>query len=258
MNEHSTPSGEDTPVPDDTQALQASAAVRSRRLPRAGLVAAAATSRTAGWIVAAGLFGSLITLLVGPGSNSPATIVDLHRAAFAVPSGLRSAAPGKHVYVHGPVGQKIIGLPAGSQPGTGMITPGQIAGPGRVWVQVPGMMPACGFAGPGLLTPGAAPVYGPGGQPIVKGVISRPGKNGMRVEIIRPGASKRISYVWRRARAGHRISIQLPRRQFISGPGPFSMFGPGGSPCAVQVPGGPVSSWYGPGWSTPYVSWYSR
>jgi len=257
VNEHSTPASEDPPVPEDTQALPASPAVRSRRLPRAGLVAAAATSRTAGWIVAAGLFGSLITLLVGPGSNSPATIVALHRAAFAVPGGLKSAAPGRHVYGHGPVPQKITGFPAGRPPGIGML-PGQIAGPGSVWVQVPTMMPACGFAGPGPLPPGARRVYGPAGLPKVKGVISKPGKNGMRVEIIGPGASRRVGYVWRRAQAGHRISIQLPRRQFISGPGPFSIAGPGGSPCAVQVPGGPVSSWYGPGWSAPYVSWYGR
>jgi hypothetical protein len=256
VNEHSTPASEDPPVPDDTQALPASAAVRSRRLPSAGLVAAAATSRTAGWIVAAGLFGSLITLLVGPGSNSPATIVASRRAAFAVPGGLKFAAPGQHVYVHGPVRQKIIGVPAGGPLGIGTLSPGQIVGPGGAWIQVPAMMPACGFAGPGLLPPGEARVYGPGGQPIVKGVISRPGKNGMRVEIIRPGASKRISYDWRSARPGHRISIQLPRRQFVSGPGPF--FGPGASPCTAEVPGGPVSSWYGPGWSAPYGSWYGR
>ena len=258
MNEHSTPASEDPPVPEDTQALPASPAARSRRLPRAGLVAAAATSRTAGWIVAAGLFGSLITLLVGPGSNSPATVVTLHRAAFAAPGSLRSAAPGRQVYVHGRARQKIIGLPAGGQPGMGLFTPGQVAGPGGAWVQVPAMMPACGFAGPGLLPPGAPGVYGPGGVPIPKGVISRPGKKGMRVEIIRPGASKRVSYVWRRVLPGQRISIQLPRRQFVSGPGSFSIVGPGGAPCAVQGPGGPVSSWYGASWSAPSVSWYGR
>jgi hypothetical protein len=220
-------------------------------------VAAAATSRTAGWIVAAGLLGSLVTLLAGPGSNSPATVVSLHRAAFAVPGGLKAVSPGRHVYVQGPVRQKVIGLPAGIPPGIGMLPPGQIAGPGRAWVQMPAMVPACGIAGSGMLPPGAPAVYGPGGLPIAKGVISRPGKNGMRVEILRPGASKRINYVWRSARPGQRISIHLPPRQFISGLGAFFV-GPGGSPCTAQVPGGPVSSWYDPGWSAPYVSWYGR
>jgi len=258
VNEHSTPAREDPPVPEDTQAPPASAAAGSRRFPRAGLAATAATSRTAGWIVAAGLFGSLITLLVGPGSNSPATIVALHRAAFAVPGGLGSAPAGQHVYVHGPVRQKFIGLPGGGPPGGGLYTPGQMAGPGPVWVQVPAMMPGCGIAGTGVLPAGGPAVYGPGGQPIVKGVISRPGKNGMRVVIIRPGARKRVSWIWQGRPSRHRISVRLPRRQFVSGPGSFSIVGPGGAPCAVQVPGGPVSSWYGPGWSTPYVSWYGR
>jgi hypothetical protein len=257
VNEHATPASEDSPDPEDTQQLPTSPAVGSRRLPRAGLVAAAATSRTAGWIVAAGLFGSLITLLVGPGRNSSTTIIPVHRAAFAVRGG-QSAPPGKRVYVHSPVGQKIVGLPAGGPPGAGMFTPGGMAGPGSVWVQVPAMMPACAIAGPGLLPPGVPGVYGPGGQPIVKGVISRPGKNGMRVEIIRPGARKRVSWIWQRRLPGRRFSVQLPRRQFVPGPGPFSIVGPGGPPCAVHMSGGPVSSWYGPGWSAPYVSWYGR
>jgi len=258
VNEHSTPASEDPPVPENTQPLPASSAVGSRRLPRAGLVAAAATSRTAGWIVAAGLFGSLITLLLGPGRNSSATIIPSHRAAFSVRGGFGSAAPGRRVYVHSPVRQKIVGLPTGGPPGAGMFTPGQMAGPGRVWVQVPAMMPACGIAGPALLPPGAPRVYGPGGLPIVKGVISRPGKNGMRIEIIRPGAHKRVSWIWQRRPSRQRISVQLPRRQFISGPGPFSIVGPGGPMCAVHMSGGPVGSWYGPGWSAPYVSWYGR
>jgi hypothetical protein len=258
VNEHSTPASEDPPVREDTQEPPASAAARSRRLPRAGLVAAAATSRTAGWIVAAGLFGSLITLLLGPGRNSSTTIVPMHRAAFAIHGGLRSAAPGRRAYLHSPVRQKIVGLPAGRPPAIGMFAPGQMAGPGGVWVQAPAMMPACGIAGPGMLPPGPPRVYGPGGLPIVKGVISRSGKNGMRVVIIRPGAAKRVSWIWRRPLPGHRISVRLPRRQFAAGPGPFSIVGPGGPPCTVQGPGGPVSSWYGPGWSAPYVSWYGR
>jgi hypothetical protein len=242
VNDHSTPASEDSPVPEDTQALPASAAVSSRRIPRAGLVAAAATSRTAGWIVAAGLLGSLITLLAGPGSNSPATTVTLHRAAFAVPGGLRSAAPGRRAYVQMPAGQKIVGIPAGLPPGVGPLTPGQIAGPGGLWVQVPAMMPACGIVGPGMLSPGVQRVYGPGRQPKIQRVFTRPGKNGKRFEIVRPGA--------------------VPSKQFVGGSGSISFIGPGGPPCAVSIHGGfrgaLRSSWYGPGWSAPYVSWYSR
>jgi hypothetical protein len=242
VNEHSTPASEDSPVQEDTQSLPASAPVRSRTLPRAGLVAAAATSRTAGWIVAAGLLGSLITLLAGPGSNSPATIVALHRAAFAVPGGRRSAAPGKRAYVQMPARQKIVGVPAGLPPGAGPLAPGQIAGPGSVWVQVPAMMPACGIIGPGMVSPGVQRVYVPGRQAKIQRVFVRPGKNGKRIELVRPGA--------------------VPSKQFVSGSGSISLIGPGGSPCAVSIHGGfrgaLRSSWYGPGWSAPYVSWYSR
>jgi hypothetical protein len=256
VNEHSASASEDPPVPEDTQAQPASPAARSRRFPRAGLAAAAATSRTAGWIVAAGLGGSLITLLVGPGRNSSTTtIVPLHRAAFAI-NGAKSATPGRHVYIRGPVRQKIVGFPAGRPPAVGMLTPDQIPGPGPGWVQVPTMIPACGIPGPGALPPGPR-IHG---RAFIKGVITRPGKNGMRVEISRPGVPKRMIWVGRRGLRAHRISIQVPRRPlFAAGPGSFTFIGPGGPFCAVPMPGGPVQYWYSPGWSAPPpVSWYGR
>ncbi len=83
--------------------------------PRAGQVAAAATGRTAGWLVAAALAGSLVTLLLVPGRTSPSglTVVPSHRVAFVAP-GARPGGqlrPGKRVSVHVPPGAKIVTIP---------------------------------------------------------------------------------------------------------------------------------------------------
>ena len=172
---HAQPGGASGPAaPAASGAAPPDAAGRSRR-PRAGAAGAAMTSRTAGWMVAAALGGSMLTLLL-TGQLHSAQVTYVRAAAAQRPARLSHSAaavpgrvavqrpasararqapappgPGKVVYGRG---QMSVPLPPRTYikatPGQGQVVygPGQVtvplpprayikAGPGRVQVVVP-------------------------------------------------------------------------------------------------------------------------
>ena len=222
---------------------------RGRMRPRAGQVAAAATGRTAGWLVAAALAGSLVTLLLAPGRTSPSglAVVPNHRVAFFAP-GARPGGqlrPGKRVSVHVPPGAKIVTIPGRVQvtlpanvPTCGFVVPG-----GQPYY-VPAGPPGCVRAGlPGCVPAGRRTVYVPGRplpfyfrgrRPFARGVIVGPGKRAFR---LRPPALKRI--IGKAGRPGgpaRRITIHVVPPGRLGRPGGVAIAGlaPG---CAMVMPG---------------------
>jgi hypothetical protein len=166
---------EDPAAPNDSQTRPVRAGTRSRALPRAGrAAAAAATSRTAGWIVAAALGGSLVTLLLVPARTSPT--FPLHRAALVGPRGIRAAGPGHRAFIQVPSPARIAQVPAGRLPAVHVLPPWQVVVPGRAWMQAPAMVPACGFAGQVVLPPGAQRVQiHHGRRTVIKRIVIGPG-----------------------------------------------------------------------------------
>ena len=271
MNEHSPSASEDPALPGDSEPAPEPTATRSRRLPRAGHVAAAATSRTAGWMVAAALAGSLVTLVLVPNRNSQTTVVPFRGTAFAGPGGIHSAVPGKRFAIKGPSPAQIGPVPAGGGRAFRMIAPWQQAFPGQARVYGPAMTPACAYFGPGGLPPGTPPAFVRLGGPrhVIKGEIVQPGVPAKRLRIVQLPATKRLSWVQVPSRIARRLTITLgPGGKALAGPGAFTFVGPGGPGgpgCAIQgvgAPGtwrfvpapGPARSWYVPAPSR--TSWY--
>ncbi len=263
MSEHEESAGPDATIPGQPAGHHEtgpSSKARTRG-QRAAQVAGAVTSRTAGWMVAAALAGSLVTVLLDGGTSQPATgqvtLRNIGRAAPA-PAGVRTSWRIEAT----PLTPKQVYVAPGDPLASGTVTPG------------------CAFPGPGI-PPGAVrhsrSLKISGWQQIVIGrkghraswVAIGSGPPRKRIALVRPGcrvrplhcgaalgvrigwapAGKRIMikrhgsvviigpggrpqrHVRTRARAGQRIRPVVPAAP--SGWGPF----PG---CAVYLPASPV------------------
>jgi hypothetical protein len=188
VNEQIHPESPDPATSGEVGSQPEPSAPRPRRRPGFGQVGAAATSRTAGWMVAAALGGSLVTLLLVPDrlpAAAPAGIA-FQRPAFVRPGGGRPPGTARR-----------FAIPA--QP------PGQVyAGPGGRKVLGPAtVMPGCQFAVPGGLRPGGPARFRLVHPPMAQRIVVLPGKRGPRIEIVRPPAMRRIA-IWSAGRPGAR------------------------------------------------------
>jgi hypothetical protein len=231
VSEYEESAGQDQNVPGATSAEPDPEPPRSRQVGAsraAAAVAGAVTSRTAGWMVAAALAGSLVTLAVDHGASQPTAGQITIRNAGRV----SAAPPGRSTH------RQIQASP---------LTPGALpqAQGGMAWV----MQPACA-------------VPGPGGPPIAKRpqrmvtipvpkriVIGRQGHRNLQIYAGQLPASKRIRLVRPacpmfplRCHPGMRIGIrQVPAsaRVQIGRRGRFFVTGPSQQPpgrIPVRVP----------------------
>jgi hypothetical protein len=188
VSEYEESAGPDETVPGPNTKGPDPDPPRSRRAGAtraAGTVAGALTSRTAGWIVAAALGGSLVTLAVDNGTSQPTAgpiaIRNAGRTAPA-PAGTRRSwkiaatrLTPRQVYL-APGGP----LAAGGPPAQG--------GAGAAWT----MQPACALPGPG------GPPFPPGRQRTVmiprakRAIIGRLGHRHVRIEFGRIPMPKRM------------------------------------------------------------------
>jgi hypothetical protein len=226
LTEQAQPAGSGPAGPDEDSET-ASPTPRRRRNFRGAQLGAALTSRSAGWIVAAALAGSLATYLFAPPrTSSPASVGVAYQSAApgAVQRSARIVRPGGQAgvqvpaYVPGPTG--VAGLPqrqitAGrvevvlppGGPAAGQI----VAGPGGNWVGAP--MPGCAFPGPGGLPGGRVSVRvgRPGAMRRFVSVHGRRATIGLapvpqRVVIVRPPLARRIV-----VRNGHSVHVRIVR-----------------------------------------------
>jgi len=235
VSEYEESAGQDQTVPGQTSKGPDQEPPRSRRAgasKAAGTVAGALTSRTAGWMVAAALAGSLVTLGVDHSTAQPTagsvTIRNAGRVA-AAPSGstrhrqipAMTLTP-KRFYV-GPGDPLAVGGLAGGQGGTS-------------WV----MQPACAVPGPG------GPPFSKSQRRIItipmpkRVVIGRPGHQKLPLHAGQIPALKRIRFARPacpilpiHCRAGMRIAIgQAPAatRVHIEQRGRVFVIGPGQQP----------------------------
>ncbi len=281
MNEQTNPASPDPAPSGDDGSQPEPAAPRPRRRPGLGQVGAAATSRTAGWMVAAALGGSLVTLLLAPGrlpAAAPAGVA-FHRPVFNQPGGARPpgaarrfampAQPPGQVYAL-PPGQ-VPALPPGQVPalppgqvyvgpdGRKVLAPGTVmpgAMPGGVPGAMPGGMPGCQFAVPGELRPGWPARFRLVHPPMIQRIAVRPSKRGPRVQIVRPRIQyvgppmmKRIT-IWRAGRPGARRVFQWTITRpgaVVVGPGSIVALPSAGPGCVIYSRVGPPSATPFPG-----------
>ena len=269
MSEYEESAGPDETVPGQNNKGPDPDPPRSRRAGAtraAGTAAAALTSRTSGWIVAAALAGSLVTLAVDHGTSQPTAgpiaIRNAGRTAPA-PAGTRrswkiAATPltPRQVYL-APGGP----LAAGGPPAEGW----------AAWT----MQPACALPGPGgppfpprrqriVIMPGAKRVIiGRAGHRHVRiqfGQVQQPKRiswfrpkcamiplhcSAMRIAIrqvppfkrIRIERRGRVIYIAPNHRLPHRMGIKAPasRRAFVVVPSP-RLAGPPGPQCIALRP----------------------
>jgi hypothetical protein len=253
VDEHEESAGSESAAADAVGGQPDTAPLRARRRLRlshtgagrtgARRVGAAATSRTAGWMVAAALAGALVTLLLEPARLAPSAVVSVpFRKADRVqtnPAPNAVAGSGHRIRVAVPAPRQAYLVPG--QPGQiyGSLTPRQMyAAPGQ-W-----------FAGPPA--PVAAPgciAMAPAQEPFA--AAPPPGGPVARIRIGRYSPPKRV-IISGRGRRPTQVRIgQLPIvKRIISIPGACA-FGLGtfrspivkgliGIPgrCAVQVKGG--------------------
>ena len=220
MSEQSQPAGSGPAGPEEDNE-PASVAPRRRRNFRGRQLGAALTSRSAGWIVAAALAGSLATYLFAPPRTTPAASV---RVAYqsarpaTVQRGPRVVGPGGNARVQVPAGNARVQVPAGA-PGPNRA---YVAAPrtihGRVQVVMPGGNASGPAAGQIVAVPGgnwvgapmpACAVAGPGGLPV---------SHRMSISIARPGALKRIVSVRGRPARISWVRVASPQRVVIVRP----------------------------------------
>ena len=250
MSEQSQPAGSGPAGPAEDSEPE-SAAPRRRRSLRGARVGTALTSRSAGWIVAAALAGSLATYLFAPPRTSPTTSVGVaYRSAGPVVGGqarVRVARPpGQSVQSGGPL--SLVPAPGQRPAQVAVPAPGQrpaevaVPAPGsaRIYVPAPGsarvyvpapkrlrgraqvILPPGNVGGPAT----GQIVVGPGGNwvgaPMPACAVAvpggLPGGPPVAVRLARPSALKRIAAVH-----GHRASISwvqvpAPQRAVIVSP----------------------------------------
>ena len=187
MNEYEESAGPDQTMPGGNNQGPDAGPPSSRRAgasKAAGAVAGAVTSRTAGWMVAAALAGSLVTLAVDHNTSQPGarsiTIRNAGRAAQAPTGGSRH--------------RQIEAVPA---PKRIYLAPGGPASAGAPWAQAGTswiMQPACAIAGAG------GPPFSKRVQRIVtipapkRVVIGGQGQHNMHIQIGQVPAASRIRF----------------------------------------------------------------
>jgi hypothetical protein len=248
-------------------------------------VGVALASRTAGWMVAAALAGSLVTLLLEPARSASTSnaAVQFRNTGRIAPAPARSAVAGSgQIGAAVPVPRRVYLAPA--QPGQAYLVPAP--GPihqqmqpaaGGVWFAGPpgqAMMPGCmAQLPPGGLPPARAVppavfrrlrlhrqiTVGPGlrpgsirisGRPIMKALIGIPSPCSVRLGMVPPPIARRLSAI--PGRCGVRVQIGrviAPKRVVFAKPGWLQirtgrhraswrvvLMGPGGRR-AVAIPG---------------------
>ncbi len=246
MSEQSQPAGSGPAGPAEDSEPE-SAAPRRRRNLRGAQVGAALTSRSAGWIVAAALAGSLATYLFAPPRTSPTTSVGVaYRSAGPVVGGqarVRVARPpGQSVQSGGPL--SLVPAPGQRPAQAGVPAPGQrpaqasVPAPGstRVYVAAPGsarvyvaapkrlrgraqvILPPGNVSGPAT----GQIVVGPGGNwvgaPMPACAVAVPGGPPVAVRLARPSALKRIVAVHGRRASISWVQVPAPQRAVIVSP----------------------------------------
>lgn len=209
---------------------------RGTRGQRAASVAGAVTSRTAGWMVAAALAGSLVTLLLDGGASQPASGQVAFRNVGRMAQGPAGGRTSGRIEGMPVTPKQAYFAPGGPLPG-GPLPGGPLPGgplPGGT------VAPACAFAVPGI--PPGAPRHPfsikiSGRQRVV---IGKNGHRASRVQIGRRSARKQITVVRPgcqmmpprcRAGAGLRIGQAPPfKRVMIKRHGRVTIVGPGGLP----------------------------
>jgi hypothetical protein len=226
-----THSGSSDP-PADPAATQPAPAGLSRPAPGSAFRTALA-SRSAGWIVAAALGGSLVTLIITSaaepggtvqliGGSLPAPFV--HARGYAGSSARIVALPGSPAMIHGQVSW----VPGPMAAGPGLCGPAAMGGPGGWTISL----------APGAKVPAGGPaqqrvtLFGPGGAIVIR--------RGNTVRVIRPPFAFRQVITGPGARRLVFIGLGAGREAFIGpGAGREVFIGPG---ARRQVIAGPAGS----------------